>query len=189
MKLAAQEGFIDLTYLDEAGCCLWSPVSYSYSRIGEQKRLEQTERRGRRISILGLWQPDQSFEYALACGSFKSQSYIKVMDWVAAKAAQTLTQTGRLTVIVQDNGSSHTSQLTQQQWQRWQEQGLFLFFLPQYCSEMNRIEDEWHQLKTHEIAGQMFEDEYDLALAVMAGLEARSITGGYTLERFKFNSG
>jgi hypothetical protein len=35
----------------------------------------------------------------------------------------------------------------------------------------------------------MFEDEYDLALAVMAGLEARGINGGYTLERFKFNSG
>jgi len=38
LKLAAQEGYIDLKYLDESGCCLWSPVSYSYSRIGEQKR-------------------------------------------------------------------------------------------------------------------------------------------------------
>jgi len=65
-----------------------SPVSYSYSRIGEQKRLEQTERRGRRISILGLWQPDEGFEYALACGSFNSSSYITVMDWVADKAAK-----------------------------------------------------------------------------------------------------
>lgn len=66
---------------------------------------------------------------------------------------------------------------------------MFLFFLPQYCSQMNRIEDEWHQLKTHELAGQMFEDEYDLALAIMAGMEAQSLYGGYTLERFKFNSG
>ncbi len=145
-------------------------MSYSYSRIGEQKRLEQTERRGRRISILGLWQPEEGFEYALACGSFKSSSYITVMDWVADKAAKTLAQTERLTVVVQDNGSLHTSQVTQQQWQRWQKKGLFLFFLPQYCSEMNRIEDEWHQLKTHEIAGRMFEDEYDLAIAVIEGL-------------------
>lgn len=178
-----------MKYLDESGCCLWSPVSYSYSRIGEQKRLEQTERRGRRISILGLWQPNQSFDYALVCGSFKSPTYIKVMDWVANKAAQTLAQTGRLTVVVQDNGSLHTSQLTQQQWHRWQEQGLFLFFLPEYCSEMNQIEEEWHQLKTHEIAGRMFEDEYDLALAVIDGMETRSVKGQYTLERFKFNSG
>jgi len=54
---------------------------------------------------------------------------------------------------------------------------------------MNRIEEEWHQLKTHEIAGRMFEDEYDLAIAVILGMEARSKQGGYPLERFKFNSG
>ncbi len=188
LKLAAKEGYINLKYLDESGCCLWSPVSYSYSRVGSQKRLEQTQRRGRRISILGLWQPDKRFEYALACGSFKSKSYIKVMNWVADKACQSLIQTGRPTVIVQDHGSLHTSTLTQQHWQHWKKQGLLLFFLPKYCSQMNRIEDEWHQLKTHEIAGRMFEDEYDLATAIMHGMQARSDKGGYTLERFKFNS-
>lgn len=175
-------------YLDESGCQLWSPVSYSYSRQGEQKRLQQTDRRKGRISILGLWQPDKSFKYALASGSFKSESYIKVIDWIAEQTSQTLRATGRMTVVVQDNGSLHKSHLTRQQWQRWRDQGLFLFFLPPYCSEMNRIEDQWHQLKTHEIAGQMFEDEYDLALAIMDGMETRSIKGGYTLERFKFNS-
>lgn len=189
LKLAAQDGHIELKYLDESGCCLWSPVSYSYSRIGTQKRLEQTQRRGKRIGILGLWQPDKSFEYALACGGFNSNSYIQVMDWVASKAFETFAQTGKLTVIVQDNGSLHTSHLTQQQWQRWQQQGLFLFFLPQYASELNRIEDEWHQLKTHEIAGRMFEHEYDLAIAIIDGMESRSVQGGYSLERFKFNSG
>ena len=188
LQLAAEQGHIELKYLDESGCCLWSPVSYSYSRIGTQKRLEQTERRGRRISILGLWQPHERFEYALALGSFKSEGYIQVMDWVAQHAQTTLSQTGRLTVVVQDNGSSHTSQVTRQQWQRWHEQGLVLFFLPQYCSEMNPIETEWHQLKTHEIAGRMFEDEYDLALAIIQGMESRSIAGEYMLERFKFNS-
>jgi hypothetical protein len=156
--------------------------------VGEQKRIEQTVRRNGRISILGVWQPDRSFKYALACGSFKSESYIKVIDWIAEQASETLRTTGRMTVVVQDNGSLHTSRLTRQQWQRWRSLGLFLFFLPQYCSEMNRIEDEWHQLKAHKIAGRMFEDEYDLALAIMDGMEARSIKGGYTLERFKFNS-
>ena len=112
----------------------------------------QTDRRNGRISILGIWQPDRSFKYALACGSFKSESYIKVIDWIAAQASKTLRTTGRMTVVVQDNGSLHTSHLTRQQWQRWRSQGLFLFFLPQYCSEMNRIEDEWHQLKTQEKA-------------------------------------
>ena len=87
-------------YLDESGCCLWSPASYSYSRVGEQKRIEQTDRRNGRISILGVWQPDQSFKYALACGSFKSKSYIKVIDWIAEQTSETFRTTGRMTVIV-----------------------------------------------------------------------------------------
>ena len=71
LEQVAQLGGVELMYLDESGCCLWSPVSYSYSRVGEQKRIEQTDRRNGRISILGLWQPDKSFKYALASGSFK----------------------------------------------------------------------------------------------------------------------
>jgi hypothetical protein len=140
-----------------------------------------------RISILGLWEPQVSFEYALVQGGFKTKRYIEVMDWVAAKAQQTLNETGRITVVVQDNGSLHTSKLAKQQWQQWQQQGLYLFFLPPYCSEMNRIESEWHQLKTHEIAGQMFDNNYGLALAILDGMETRSVKGGYALERFIFN--
>lgn len=163
-------------------------MSYSYSRIKEQKRLEQVPRRGNRISILGLWQPGEHFDYALAQGGFDGESYIKVMDWVAQKAAITLKQTGRLTVIVQDNGSLHKRDIVQRQWQYWQAQGLFMFFLPPYCSDMNRIEDQWHQLKAHELVGQMFEDEYDLSMAVIKGMQTRSEKGEYSLERFKFKS-
>lgn len=188
MELAAAEGHIDLNYLDEAGFCLYSPVSYSYSRIGTQKRLEQGPTRGNRISILGLWQPGQKFDYALAQGGFEGESYLKVMDWIADKAARTLAETGRLTVVVQDNCKIHKCELVRQHWQRWQAQGLFLFFLPPYSADMNRIEEQWHQLKIHEIAGQMFEDEYDLAMAVIQGMETRSQSGEYTLERFKFKS-
>ena len=137
LRQAAEDGYVDLKYLDEAGFCLWSPVSDSYSRIGTQKRRSQTPQRyGRRISILGLWQPAHGFEYALSQGGFKGESYLEVMNWVAQKAAQTLAETGRITVVVQDNGSLHTSRLVQQQWPRWQEQGLFIVFLPPYCSEM-----------------------------------------------------
>ena len=136
---------------------------------------------------MGLWQPAQGFEYALAPGGFKGKSYIEVMDWVAQRAAKTWVQTGRITVIVQDNGYLHKSRLVQQQWPRWQEQGLFIFFLPPYCSGMNPIETQWRQLKAHEIAGQMFDKEYDLAMTVIEGMESRSQAGDYPLERFRFN--
>ena len=52
---------------------------------------------------------------------------------------------------------------------------------------MNLIESQWNQLKTHEIAGRMFDNEYDLAMAVIDGMKARSEVNGYALERFIFN--
>jgi hypothetical protein len=34
---------------------------------------------------------------------------------------------------------------------------------------MNPIETQWHQLKSHEICGRIFDNEYGLAKAVMQG--------------------
>lgn len=127
-------------------------------------------------------------DYALVQGSFNKERYVKVMNWLAQKSEQTLEKTGRITVTVQDNGSVHTSHLAREHWQQWQSQGLYLFFLPQSSSQMNLIEAQWHQLKTHEIAGRIFDNEYDLANAMIDRMENRSQQGGWTLERLMFNS-
>lgn len=86
--------------------------------------------RGDRISIVRLWQPNKTFENALAQGDLDGESYIKVMDWIAKKAALTLRQTGRFTVVVQDNCSIHKRDLVRQHWHHWQALGLLLFSLP-----------------------------------------------------------
>ncbi len=110
------------------------------------------------------------------------------MEEQARQAAAVMAQTGRIRVIVQDNGSAHTSKLARQRWASWEAKGLYLFFLPPYCSKMNRIETERHQLKTHELAGRMVEDEVDLDDAVMEGVAARGEAIGHTVERFTFKS-
>lgn len=186
LLLANAVGAIDLFFLDESGFCLWMPTEYSYFFKGEQKRLEQTSRRGRRISILGLFQPLISFIYGLVVGSFDGKRYITMMDEQARQAQAVREDTGRIRVIVQDNGRVHTCHQVQAKWPEWEVQGLYFFFLPKYCSEMNPIETEWHQLKTHELRGQMFEDELDLAYAVIDGVNARAEAGGYKAERFRF---
>ena len=184
LELAAAAGEIDLKYLDESGFCMWSIPGYTYYPQGEQKRLEQTKRRGRRLSILGLLQPLISFVYGLGIGSIGSKSYIQMMEQEATDAATV----GRIRVIVQDNGSIHRCSKVQQLWSKWEHMGLYIFFLPKYCSEMNPIELEWQQLKNYEICGQMFDDELDLAYAVINGVEARGERGNYTTQRFKFDS-
>jgi hypothetical protein len=121
LELAAQGGDIDLKYLDESGFCLFSPVSYSYSRLKQQKRWNKWQHavigsafwgsgnRGNSLSMLSL--KVVSMVKAISC----------VIDWIAEKAAITLAQTGRLTVVVQDNSSIHKCDLVRQQWQGWQD--------------------------------------------------------------------
>ena len=92
-----------------------------------------------------------------------------------------------MTVLVLDNATPHKSQATQQCLQRWLSQGLLLFFLPPHSPQMNRIEDEWLHLKRDQLASHIFEDEFDLAMAIIEGVQARAKRGGYKVERFIFN--
>ena len=109
LELSAAAGEIDLFYLDESGFSLWMSVTYSYFFKGEQKRQEQTTRKGSRLSILGLLQPLFSCVYGLVVGSFTSKTYIAMLDEQVQQAQQEMTQSGRIRVNVQDNGPIHTS--------------------------------------------------------------------------------
>jgi putative transposase len=172
--------------MDETGFESWSPVTYSWSRVGSQKRQEQTPCR-RRISLLGLWEPKQ-LSYGLSFGGVDSQTYVHLMNWLAQQAQTLFDDSGLLTLVVQDNAPIHMSRLVQAQHQAWRQKGLLLFQLPKYCSEMNLIECEWRQTKAHHICGEMFDDHYDLALGVIAAVRARAESAGYAVERFDFNT-
>ena len=178
LEMAAASGEIDLLYGDESGCSLWSKAGYSYYFRGEQKRQEQTKKRGKRLSVMGLWQPLVTFRYSLIRGGFTSEEFIEMME----KQAQVAEQTKRMRVIVLDNGSIHVSKKAKEQYRRWEEKGLYLFFLPAYCSQMNPIELEWQRLKEEELAGQMFESEKELACHVIWGLEARGEKKAHEVE-------
>jgi putative transposase len=160
LELAAAAGEIDLKYLDESGFCAWSEPGYTYYQRSEQKKIEQTKRRGRRLSIIGFFQPLISFVYGLVIGGVDRKSYIQMMESEAAESAAQ----GRIRVIVQDNGSIHQCLEVQKLWPKWEGRGLYIFFLPKYCSEMNPSELEWQHLKKNELAGKMFEDELEHGL-------------------------
>lgn len=181
---AANAGYVRLKFLDESGFSAWSPVSYGWFPVGKQKRQEQSLSRGKRLSILSSWEPEHEMVYALAVGSITSAIYIDFMNWQALQAHRLLQRTGRITVIVQDNASIHTSKAVQAQIPGWQEQGLYCFQLPKYCSEMNLIEGEWHQIKAHEIRGQMASGPYALAVSVVGAVNRRGEAAGYRVNRF-----
>ncbi|MUL37592.1 hypothetical protein BWI75_14975 [Gloeocapsopsis sp. AAB1 = 1H9] len=175
LELSVAAGEIDLKYLDESGFCAWSEPSYSYYFRGQQKRLEQSKPRGRRLSIIGFLQPLISFVYGLVIGGVSRKSYIQMMELEAAEAQKT----GRITVV-QDNRPIHRCKQVQQLWSKWEAISLYIFFLPKYCSQMNPIELEWQHLKKSELASKSFEDDLDLAYAVIDGIQTRGERGNYS---------
>ena len=159
LQISAACGAIRLKYLDEAGFSLWSPASYTYIKVGEKKQIRQSKKRGKRLNILGIYSPGLNLNYALSIGSFTQENFINILEEEARKAAQTRVKTGADTIIVLDDYSIHKSHQVRAKEREWQPLGLYLFFLPTYSPELNLIEGEWHQIKTHEISGRMFEDE------------------------------
>lgn len=87
----------------------------------------------------------------------------------------------------QDQGSSHVSKISREQYTKWEEKGLYIFWLPSCSPELNRIENEWERIKEDELAGRMFGDEYELAMAVIEAIELRGKRKERTTERFRFN--
>ena len=102
--------------------------------------------------------------------------------------ARSAERSQRIRVIVQDNGPIQRCNEVQKLWSKWENQGLYILFLPKYCSEMNPIELEWQHIKKDELAGQMFEDELELAYAVINGVEARGKKGNYSTKRIKLRA-
>jgi transposase len=188
LQISATCGAIRLKYLDEAGFSLWSPASYTYIKVGEQKQIRQSKKRGKRLNILGIYSQGQNLNYALSIGSFTQDNFINILDKEAREAAQNRAKTGADTIIVLDNYSIHKSHQVRAKEREGQSLGLYLFFLPTYSPELNLIEGEWHQIKTHEISGRMFKDEYDLVQAVKESLTHRSAQVGDQLQHFKLNS-
>lgn len=155
--------------------------------MGEQKKIEQGKKKGKRLNVCGLLELEQSFEEVMTFNSFKSEQYIQILNWQAEQAENRWKETGKITVVAQAQGSSHVSKISREHWTKWEEKGLYIFLLPSYSPELNPIENEWERIKEDELAARMFKDEYELAIAVIEAIELRGKRKERTTERFRFN--
>jgi hypothetical protein len=79
----------------------------------------------------------------------------------------------RPVVLVEDNGSIHTSKLSRAALvarAHW----LTVEWLPKYAPELNDIESVWRDLKAHHLAHQTFKDVDALDQAIHAAVHARN---------------
>ncbi len=131
-------GELDLQYFDEAGFSLQPSVPYGWQPEGET--VEIPSRRSRQLNVLGFL----SLAGLLTCftveGSVDTEVVVSCFEAFSK-------QIQRLTVVVIDNASAHTSKRFAECRARWEERGLFLYYLPPHCPELNLIENLWRMIK------------------------------------------
>lgn len=69
-----------------------------------------------------------------------SEEVIGLLDSFCGKIRQK-------TVVVLDNAPTHRSKAFMEKVKQWQEQDLYIFFLPAYSPELNKIEMLWRKIK------------------------------------------
>jgi transposase len=137
----AEQGRLQLCYLDESGFTINPPLQYCWSAVGQPRSIAP-ESHAKRVNVLGCL----TYHGALQWGSFpraiKSDDVVRMMDyWLAAADCET--------VLVLDNASVHHAEPMKQKEGEWKKKGLRLFYLPAYCPELNLIEVLWKQAKHH----------------------------------------
>jgi transposase len=74
-------------------------------------------------------------------------------------------------VVVLDNAGIHTSKVVKAARPGLAKVGIYLYYLPAYSPELNRIEPVFKQVKHHDIPVRSYTSKADLRAAVEAGFE------------------
>ena len=94
----------------------------------------------------------------------------RTIDGVGASCFATASNVPR--VVVLDNAGIHTSKAVRAARQGLAKLGIFLYYLPAYSPELNRIEPVFKQVKHNDMPIRSFTTRADLRKAVEAGFEA-----------------
>lgn len=143
-KLRAQsllpESDFDLWYFDQAGFTLTPCIPYAWQKVGQ--RFELASAHGPRQNVLGFFNLRQQFRAFAFESSIDTATVIHCFSLFK-------TQQTRAALIVMDNAPIHTSDEFEEQIESWQEQDLYVKFLPPYSPELNLIEILWRRIKYH----------------------------------------
>lgn len=113
-------------------------VPYAWQQKNNQILLSC--RKSKRLTVCGLMTIDSKIQYHITEGSIKSIELVKYLDDFCSRIT-------KKTVIVLDNAPIHRSKLFKAKIRHWKNQDLYIFFLPPYSPELNKIEILWRFIK------------------------------------------
>jgi putative transposase len=164
LKAKAAGGAVKLYYLDECGFAPTLPTGYSWTLPGRRKFVPYEAPQGRRVNALAAYRPfDRSprlevFTAERTWDSYDLLGFLKALPW--SKVPR---------VVVLDNASIHTSKVIRRARHDLTASGIYLYFLPPYSPELNRIEPVFRQVKHQEIPQRSHTTRAGLRAAVELG--------------------
>jgi putative transposase len=159
-------GGLRLFYLDESGFSPSLPTGYSWSLPGRRKRVRYEYPQGRRVNALATYEPS-----APALDAVPLERTL-TSDDLLAYLRDRLPAAAVPRVVVLDNAGIHTSKAVKAARPGLAKLGIFLYYLPAYSPQLNRIEPVFKQVKHHEMPTRSFTTRADLRKAVVDGFDA-----------------
>jgi len=148
--------------LDESGFAPSLPTGYSWCLPKQRKRVRYEYPQGRRVNALASYEP---FAPAPQLDAVPFERTL-TSDDLLAYLRERLPVAGVPRVVVLDNAGMHTSKVVKAARSGLAKQGIYLYYLPAYSPELNRIEAVFKQVKHHEMPVRSYTSKADLRKAV-----------------------
>lgn len=157
LLLVEHHGLIDLYFTDESGFSLTPSIPYGWQPTGKQRAIRSSSTKA--LNIFGL-----------LSNQGKLITYVRKentdSDYVIACINDLCSKITRLTVLVLDNASWHTSKKIQGMLQQWAKKELYIIFLPPYSPHLNLIETLWRKMKREWLKPEDYESAATLKNAI-----------------------
>ena len=172
----SESGHIDVLYGDESGVSLQPCLALGWQLTGEAVVVPSSH--GGQLNCFALLSRENR--------CFVRTTEEKVTgDWLAEKLDEfSRGLQGRLTVIVLDNAPVH-KKMVREHGEKWEEQGLYVGFLPPYSPHLNIVETLWKQLKYSWLQAKDYKHKETLHAAVNAILQEVGTTYRINFSPFK----
>ena len=132
------EDYLDLYYADGSHFSLMPSIRYVWQRKGEEILLPSA--RSTALSIFGIMSRKCTLHSKMFEGTLNSENIMGIFD----EFATTIT---KQTIVVIDNAPVNHSKAFAAKIEEWKQQDLYIYFLPPYSPELNKIEILWRFIK------------------------------------------
>lgn len=133
-----EDGYIDLYFGDESHFGLNLNVPYVWQH--KDNPILLSSKRVQRLSVFGLMTSGCELFYRMIEGVTNSADVIAALDEFAHIIP-------KKTVVILDNAPVHRSKVFKKKIKEWEELDLYIYFLPPYSPELNKVEILWRFIK------------------------------------------